>query len=126
MRDHGSSLGLEDLGSYLGGAGQEEAVAGSDADLVRAVREDLRMILGLESEPIETRTYRWKDANPQYNVGHAARVRRIEERLRGFLGLNLAGSSWKGVGIPDCVRAGREAARWLLAAADAAPPGAVF
>ena len=56
-----------------------------------------------------TRVYRWPDATPQYNVGHLARVRQIDERLATIPGLYLTGSGYRGTGIPDCIarRAGR-------------------
>jgi oxygen-dependent protoporphyrinogen oxidase len=47
---------------------------------------------------------------PQYHVGHDARVQRIENALRRFSTLTLAGSAYHGVGISDCVRTGEEAA----------------
>ncbi|MFH2203587.1 MAG: protoporphyrinogen oxidase [Elusimicrobiota bacterium] len=110
---------------FLGGAGRESAADGSDAALVRAVREDLRSMLGLDVEPLATWTSRWRDANPQYNVGHAARIRRLEARVDGLPGFALAGAAYRGVGIPDCVRSGRCAARWLNEN-EGVPPGAVF
>jgi oxygen-dependent protoporphyrinogen oxidase len=39
---------------------------------------------------------------PQYLVGHPARVAAIEAALRPFPWLALAGSAYRGVGIPDC------------------------
>lgn len=105
---------------FLGGAGREDAVAEENAGIIRAVRADLRELLGIDQEPIEARAYRWENANPQYNVGHAARLARIEALLGRHPGLVLAGASYKGVGIPDCVRSGQEAAKFLLEASDSA------
>ena len=51
----------------------------------------------------------------QYAVGHQDRVRRIEERVAALPGLKLAGNAYDGIGIPDCVRLGRKAARELMA-----------
>jgi oxygen-dependent protoporphyrinogen oxidase len=50
----------------------------------------------------------------QYGVGHLERLDRIE-RLRPQLpGLALAGNGFRGIGIPDCVRSGQEAAKQVL------------
>jgi oxygen-dependent protoporphyrinogen oxidase len=51
---------------------------------------------------------------PQYLVGHLDRVRRIEAQLVHFPGLALAGNAYRGVGIPDCVHSGEEAAEALM------------
>jgi oxygen-dependent protoporphyrinogen oxidase len=47
---------------------------------------------------------------PQYHVGHLDWVKAVEDALAGYPGLFVAGSSYRGAGIPDCVRQGREAA----------------
>jgi oxygen-dependent protoporphyrinogen oxidase len=52
---------------------------------------------------------------PQYEVGHNARIGRIENSLNRFPTLALAGSAYHGVGISDCVRTGEEAAEKALA-----------
>jgi oxygen-dependent protoporphyrinogen oxidase len=52
---------------------------------------------------------------PQYEVGHNARIERIENSLNRFPTLALAGSAYHGVGISDCVRTGEEAAEKALA-----------
>jgi oxygen-dependent protoporphyrinogen oxidase len=116
--------GDELLRLFLGGAGREDVVALSDADILAAVRRDLGTILGASPEPTAARVYRWPASNPQYDVGHRARVGRLEGSLKPLAGLVLAGSSYKGVGIPDCVRSGRDAAKRVLE--DGAAEGAVL
>lgn len=106
--------GAELLRVFLGGAGREDVVDLSDEAILAAVRRDLGDILGASPEPVTARVYRWPASNPQYDVGHRARVARLEERLKPLSGLILAGSSYKGVGIPDCVRSGRHAAERVL------------
>ncbi|TBR26216.1 protoporphyrinogen oxidase [bacterium] len=111
--------GAELLRLFLGGAGREDVLDLSDSDILAAVRRDLKDILGASPEPATARVYRWPASNPQYDVGHRARVARLEARVKGLPGLVLAGSSYKGVGIPDCVRSGRDAAQRLLAGSSA-------
>jgi oxygen-dependent protoporphyrinogen oxidase len=49
----------------------------------------------------------------QYTVGHQARVQRMEARLERLAGLHLAGNGYHGIGVPDCIRMGRDAAARL-------------
>ena len=50
---------------------------------------------------------------PQYVLGHPERLERIDSALAGHPGLALAGAAYRGVGIPDCIHSGEEAARSL-------------
>ena len=51
----------------------------------------------------------------QYGLGHTARVARIREQVAGLPGLALAGNAYSGIGVPDCVRSGSEAAAKVFA-----------
>jgi oxygen-dependent protoporphyrinogen oxidase len=101
---------------FLGGSRDGEALQLADAEIVRLVREDLRQILGLNSEPSFTRVYKWRASMAQYGVGHLDRVQRIEHLRRQLPGLSLAGNAYRGIGVPDCVRSGSEAANQAMAA----------
>lgn len=99
--------------AFVGGARRPELLERDDAALVALVRADLADILGIRAAPRFVRVYRWPDAQPQYDVGHLNRVARI--RALCPPGLHLAGCAYEGVGIPDCIRQGRAAARLALA-----------
>jgi oxygen-dependent protoporphyrinogen oxidase len=101
---------------FLGGVSQEQMLELADDEIVHTVRDELRQILGLAAEPLFTRVYKWKSAMAQYNVGHLERLDRIERLRRQLPGLALAGNGYRGIGVPDCVRSGQEAAAQALAA----------
>jgi oxygen-dependent protoporphyrinogen oxidase len=107
------------LRAFLGGMKNEALVAVSDAELVAIVRRELSEILGegvvrLGIEPEFAQVSRWSRAMAQYAVGHQERKQRIAERVAVLPGLRLAGNAYDGIGIPDCIRLGRQAARELV------------
>jgi oxygen-dependent protoporphyrinogen oxidase len=101
--------------AFLGGAKNEALLDESDEALIATVRRELKEILGIEAAPETTRVARWRRAMAQYAVGHQERVGRIHERVAVLPGLRLAGNAYDGIGIPDCIRLGRQAAKGLLA-----------
>lgn len=88
-----------------------------DDQIVWSIVEDLRATMGLHAEPIVARVSRYPLGFAQYRVGHLDRVARIEAALaRDVPQLRVAGAAYRGVGIPACIRQGREAAQALLGA----------
>jgi oxygen-dependent protoporphyrinogen oxidase len=59
--------------------------------------------------------HRWPRSFPQYEPGHLDRVADIERTLTSALPhVVLAGAALRGIGVPACIRQGREAAREVL------------
>jgi oxygen-dependent protoporphyrinogen oxidase len=87
-----------------------------DDELAHRVAAELSAILGMTATPTETMVSRWTGAFPQYRVGHLLRVSGIEAAVKRLPGLAVAGSAYRGVGIPACIGSGREAARSVLGA----------
>jgi oxygen-dependent protoporphyrinogen oxidase len=113
------------LRAFLGGTNNEAMLTESDSTLVASVRRELSEILGekvlpLAAEPEHTQVSRWRRAMAQYAVGHQERKQRIVTRVTALPGLKLAGNAYDGIGIPDCIRLGRKAAKDLVAASEAA------
>jgi oxygen-dependent protoporphyrinogen oxidase len=52
---------------------------------------------------------------PQFTVGHLGRVVEIDGEAASIPGFALAGAFLRGVGIPDCIRSGEEAAESVIA-----------
>jgi oxygen-dependent protoporphyrinogen oxidase len=102
---------------FLGGARDEQILESSDEEILEIVRRELRLIIGtaLNAEPLFARVYKWKSAMAQYSVGHLERLQRIEALRQKLPGLALAGNGYSGIGVPDCVRSGAEAASKILA-----------
>jgi oxygen-dependent protoporphyrinogen oxidase len=95
--------------------GDRTALELSDDDLVVALGADLATTIGLAEPPVASRVTRWIDALPQYRPGHLSRVRDWRARLRTHApGVVLGGAAYDGLGLPACVRQGREAAQAAL------------
>ncbi len=102
---------------FLGGARDEEILQSSEEKILQIVRDELGQVVGnaLAAEPLFARVYKWKSAMAQYSVGHLERLQRIESLRQKLPGLALAGNGYSGIGVPDCVRSGAEAATKALA-----------
>jgi protoporphyrinogen/coproporphyrinogen III oxidase len=112
---HTTSGGRVLIRCYVGRAGQQEELRLDDAEMVKLVQADLQDILGIQTRPWFTRVTRWINAMPQYLVGHVERVVRVEAALlRETPGLLIAGAGYHGVGVPDCIADGKEAAQKVL------------
>jgi oxygen-dependent protoporphyrinogen oxidase len=98
------------LRCFLGGMDDGAVLSESDDAIVAAVVSELRGIVGLHAPPAFSHVFRWPRSMAQYSVGHAARLAEIEARTAAIPGLHLAGNAYTGIGIPDCVRMGKQAA----------------
>jgi oxygen-dependent protoporphyrinogen oxidase len=87
------------------------------AELVDATHRELRGLLRIDGEPLLSHVARWPLSMPHYEVGHLERVETIWEALSAHRGLALAGNGYRGVGIPDCIHSGEQAAEAVLAPA---------
>jgi protoporphyrinogen/coproporphyrinogen III oxidase len=101
------------LRCFFAGANAEKTWPLPDDEIVGIARSELEQILLFPAEPLFARVYKWNSAMAQYGVGHLERLDRIEQLRRQLPGLALAGNAYRGIGIPDCVRSGQEAAKKL-------------
>ena len=99
---------------FVGGATQPDLFNLDDDELKTLVRGELASLLGASGEPILIEVARHARAMPQYTLGHADRIAEIQLRAAQHPRLILAGNAFNGVGIPDCVRSGQDAATALL------------
>ena len=103
------------LRTFIGGALQPELLQQSDEQLLQTVQDELGELLGVHGDPDFMRVYRYRQAMPQYHVGHLEQVAKIEGFSREHLGIALAGIACRGVGVPDAISSGEFAADQILA-----------
>jgi len=107
-------LGQVLLRTFVGGACQEALVDWSDDELKQVIRDELGEILGMRGEPSIWSIQRWPRTTPQYTIGHQDRIKRIRHFAAGLVGFELAGNFLDGIGVPQCIREGKDAARRLI------------
>lgn len=105
----------------VGRADRHPALDLADDELAARAHADLRAMLGLEVEPVVSHLVRWDRGLAQYSVGHLERIARVESALSRHPAVALPGSGYRGSGLPDCIRQGRDAARRVLSALQPVP-----
>ena len=100
--------------TFVGGALQPELLQQTDEELIAMVRSELSEVLGVHGEPDFARVYRYPNAMPQYTVGHLDRFARIESLVQQHPALALAGNAFRGVGVPDVITSGEQAAERVV------------
>jgi protoporphyrinogen/coproporphyrinogen III oxidase len=102
------------LRAFFGGVSAPRLLDSPDDEVVALAIRQLSSLLGPLPTPSFTVVRRWPRSLPQYAVGHLDRMKRLEERVQALPGLRLIGNAYYGVGLPDLVRQGREAARRMV------------
>lgn len=89
--------------------------ARTDDEVYAAVERDVAETFRAAEAPILRRIARWDEVMPKYTVGHKGRLATIDAALTDRPRWHLAGASYRGVGLPDCVTSGQAAAAAAVA-----------
>ncbi|MBZ0269185.1 protoporphyrinogen oxidase, partial [bacterium] len=103
------------LRAIVGGARRPDIVAEPDERIIQETIDALQPILGLGGAPLAARCWAHTRAIPQYDIGHPARLLRIDAELRDAPGLFLGGASQRGVAVNRLVADGATLADRVLA-----------
>jgi oxygen-dependent protoporphyrinogen oxidase len=95
---------------YIGRYGEKDVTEFDDGRLLTIAQNEIRETLNITTDSLFHRIFHYPKAMPQYNLGHPERLAAIEARMAVHPGLFLAGAAFNGVGIPDCIASGEEAA----------------
>lgn len=103
------------LRTYVGRAGAQEWAQLTDGQLLAKVRNDLKEIMGITAEPIFHEMTRLIQSMPQYPLSHLEQLKRLRLELECERpGIFLCGAGYQGVGIPDCIQQGKQAAEQMI------------
>lgn len=87
----------------------------SEEELLRVARSDIFKSLGISAEPVSSEITDWTNTMPTYQITHPKTVEVLENELAtSYPGILLAGCSYYGVGIPDCIENGKQTARKII------------
>ncbi|MWV42438.1 protoporphyrinogen oxidase [Paenibacillus sp. HJL G12] len=93
----------------------EELVKLSEEELLQVGMGDIQASLGITSQPISYDVTKWHEVMPNYHITHHQIVKTLERKMEEhFPNVLLAGCSYYGVGIPDCIANGEETAAKIL------------
>lgn len=102
------------LRGFIGKAGENWIETKSDQELIDMVLADYKEMMGLTEPPLFAEVSRMPHAMPQYDVGHLERLATFKKNLAmNYPRVHVAGMSYDGVGIPDCIRQARNAAEQM-------------
>lgn len=96
------------LRTLVGGRRQPDLAKQSEDALVQMVLSELSAIMGVSGMPQRTLVTRWREAIPQYELGHLERVASVDAALPA--GLHVLGSAFRGIGINECTAAAVQSA----------------
>ncbi|KML40288.1 protoporphyrinogen oxidase [Cytobacillus firmus] len=87
----------------------------NEDELLQTALADIEKSLGITAEPLASDVTNWTEKMPNYLISHPETVAALENRLgREYPGIWLAGCSYYGVGIPDCIKNGAETAGKII------------
>lgn len=112
---HSAPKGYGLLRCYVGRFGDDRIVDETDEHIFTTVMSDLKRIMDIEGEPDFYRISRWRQAMPQYLVGHKERMNELQMQLRSELpGVYMGGAAYEGLGLPDCIDQGEKIVKEVL------------
>ncbi len=92
------------LRTMIGGARDPGAVEETDTQLTQRALGTLRQLLGLRGDPEVLGVIRHPRGIPQYPVGHARTLARIDAALQRHRGIQLSGNSYRGIAMNACIK----------------------
>ncbi len=112
---HSTPEGKVLLRCFVGKPNDQEVVDLSDEEITEIVLRDLNKTMKIKARPDFSVVTRWPNAMPQYTVGHKDRLNAITNQMKEQLpGVCLAGGSYRGIGLPDCIDQGEAAVQQVL------------
>jgi oxygen-dependent protoporphyrinogen oxidase len=101
------------LTAFIGGARNRSVATLTHEQLIAQTLNDLRPLLGIDGEAHFRYVSLWRQAIPQYELGHLERLARIDTKLARLPGLHLRANWRDGISVSDCVENARNLAETI-------------
>lgn len=83
----------------------------TEEELLKVALKDIQTSLGITGAPVAYDVTKWHDVMPNYHIRHHQIVEALEKKMaESYPNVILAGCSYYGVGIPDCIANGEKTA----------------
>jgi oxygen-dependent protoporphyrinogen oxidase len=99
---------------FIGGACQGGLLRLPREELLELAEREVKELMKISGLPVMRHIKIHWHSMPQYHVGHKQVVARIEDRISRLPTISLASSALHGVGIPSCIKSGRNAAKQMV------------
>lgn len=87
----------------------------TEDELLQVALSDIERSLNITAEPVVSEVTKWTDNMPNYQINHPTTIAALEEKLSAnYPGVTIAGCSYYGVGISDCIENGMSTANKIL------------
>ncbi|WP_423801179.1 protoporphyrinogen oxidase [Neobacillus sp. SAB-20_R2A] len=84
-------------------------------ELLKVALGDIHKSLGITANPADSVITKWTEQMPNYLITHPKSVEALESKMAAvYPGVILAGCSYYGVGIPDCIENGIDSAKKIV------------
>lgn len=102
------------LSVFMGGINRKELVLLSDGEIEKIVKDELKILMKVDSEPDLLRIHRYQYAIAQYDSKSDDRLAGIASIEKKFPGIFIAGSVRDGIGMSDRVKQAKHLADKLI------------
>ncbi|MDQ0230351.1 protoporphyrinogen oxidase [Metabacillus malikii] len=87
----------------------------NEKQLLEIALRDMELALNITTHPVEHLITKWTNQMPAYQITHPKTIRNIENKLNlNYPGIYIAGCSYYGVGIADCINNGIDTAQRII------------
>jgi protoporphyrinogen/coproporphyrinogen III oxidase len=87
----------------------------SEEELLQVALSDIKESIGITALPVVSEITNWTEKMPNYRINHPKIVNMLENKLASaYPGIIIAGCSYYGVGIPDCIENGINTAEKII------------
>lgn len=93
----------------------ESLIKLTEEELLKVALKDIQSSLGITGQPVAYDVTKWHDVMPNYHIRHHQVVESLEKKMASsYPNVILAGCSYYGVGIPDCIANGEKTASRIV------------